>query len=57
MGAAIAVNRDNHSGDEGGTSMAVTLAVAGAPVQAFTYSWAQVEATLPPAQSVRRTVG
>jgi hypothetical protein len=57
MGAAIAVNRDNHSGDQGGTSMAVTLAVANAPVQAFTYSWAQVEATLPPAAVFAATVG
>jgi hypothetical protein len=57
MGAAIAVNRDNHSGDQGGTSMAVTLAVASAPVQAFTYSWAQVEATLPPAAVFAATVG
>ena len=36
------------SGDQGGTSMAVTLAVAAAPVTAFTYSWAQVTPTLPP---------
>ena len=48
MGAAIAVNGDTHSGDKGGTSMAVTLAVAGTPVLAFTYSWAQVTAVLPP---------
>jgi hypothetical protein len=49
MGAAIAVNGDTHSGDKGGTSMAVTLAVAGTPVLAFTYSWAQVTAVLAPA--------
>ena len=44
-------------GDQGGTSIAVTLAVANAPVQAFTYSWAQVEATLPPAAVFAATVG
>jgi len=49
MGAAIAVNSDTNSGDKGGTSMAVTLAVASAPVPAFVYSWAQVVAALPPA--------
>jgi hypothetical protein len=48
MGAAISMNNDTHSGDQGGTSMAVTLAVADAPVTAFTYSWAQVVPTLPP---------
>jgi hypothetical protein len=48
MGAAVATTGDTHRGDKGGTSMAVTLAVAGAPAQAFTYSWAQVSALLPP---------
>jgi hypothetical protein len=48
MGAAISMKDDTHSGDQGGTSMAVTLAVADAPVTAFTYSWAQVVPTLPP---------
>jgi hypothetical protein len=48
MGAALSTNDDTHSGDEGGTSMAVTLAVADAPVTTFTYSWAQVVPTLPP---------
>jgi hypothetical protein len=48
MGAALAMNDDTHSGDRGGTSMAVTLAVADAPVTTFTYSWAQVAPTLPP---------
>ena len=48
MGAAISMNDDTHSGDKGGTSMAVTLAVADAPVTTFTYSWAQVVPTLPP---------
>ncbi len=48
MGAAIDMMGDTHHGDGGGTSMAVTLAVAGAPVHSFTYSWAQVDAALPP---------
>jgi len=48
MGAAIDMTGDTHRGDDRGTSMAVTLAVAGAPVQTFTYSWAQVTAVLPP---------
>ena len=47
MGAAIDTTGDTHSGDNRGTSMAVTLAVASVPVQAFTYSWAQVVAALP----------
>jgi hypothetical protein len=47
MGAAIAMNDDTHRGDKGGTSMAVTLAVAAAPVRTFTYSWAQVTPALP----------
>jgi hypothetical protein len=51
MGAALSTNDDTHSGDEGGTSMAVTLAVADAPVTTFTYSWAQVVPTLPPSTS------
>jgi hypothetical protein len=49
MGAAVAVHDDTHRGDKGGTSMAVTLAVASAPVRAFAYSWAQVAVALPPA--------
>ncbi len=48
MGAAIATTSDTHSGDKGGTSMAVTLAVAGEPAQAFAYSWTEVTALLPP---------
>jgi hypothetical protein len=47
MGAAVDVTGDTHRGDDGGTSMAVTLAVAGAPVRTFTYSWAQVAAAPP----------
>jgi hypothetical protein len=31
--------------------MAVTLAVAAAPVHTFTYGWAQVVAALPPAST------
>jgi hypothetical protein len=48
MGAAITMAGDTHSGDKGGTSMAVTLAVADAPEGSFTYTWAQVAAALPP---------
>ncbi|MGO9854688.1 MAG: hypothetical protein ACLPYY_06585 [Acidimicrobiales bacterium] len=48
MGAAVDPTGDTHNGDGGGTSMAVTLAVATAPVRSFTYSWAQVLAALPP---------
>jgi hypothetical protein len=47
MGAAVDTTSDTHSGDNGGTSMAVTLAVAEAPVQTFTFRWSQVVATLP----------
>ena len=47
MGAAVDMTGDTHRGDDRGTSMAVTLAVAGAPVQTFTFSWAQVVAALP----------
>ena len=47
MGAAVDTDGDTHSGDSGGTSMAVTLAVADAPVATFTYRWSQVVATLP----------
>ncbi len=48
MGAAVDTTGDTHSGDSGGTSMAVTLAVADAPVRSFTYSWAQALAAMPP---------
>ena len=47
MGAALDPRGDTHDGDGGGTSMAVTLAVATAPLRSFTYSWAQVLAALP----------
>ncbi len=47
MGAALDTTSDTHSGDNGGTSMAVTLAVAVAPVSALTYRWSQVLPTLP----------
>ena len=53
MGAAVDTNGDTHSGDSGGTSMAVTLAVADAPVDTFTFRWSQVAATLPEPRSVR----
>jgi len=48
MGAALNASGDTHKGDARGTSMAVTLAVADAPVRTFTYGWAQVVAALPP---------
>jgi hypothetical protein len=48
MGAALDVSGDTHRGDNGGSSMAVTLAVASAPVHDFTYSWSHVLALLPP---------
>jgi hypothetical protein len=51
MGAAIDASGDSHSGDHGGTSMAVTLAVAGAPTASYTYSWAQAIAAIPAEQS------
>jgi hypothetical protein len=47
MGAALDASGDTHRGDAGGTSMAVTLAVADAPARSYTYSWAQVLPTLP----------
>ncbi len=47
MGAAVNTTGDTHSGDSGGTSMAVTLAVADAPGGSFTYSWAQTLAAMP----------
>jgi hypothetical protein len=49
MGAAIDATGDNHDGDNGGTSMAVTLAVAGTPAHALTYGWSQVLAAYPAA--------
>jgi hypothetical protein len=57
MGAAIDTSGDNHDGDSGGTSMAVTLAVAGAPARALTYSWSQVLAALPPSSGVAGASG
>jgi hypothetical protein len=48
MGAALDPSGDTHSGDTGGTSMAVTLAVAEAPARSFTFTWSQVVSTLPP---------
>ncbi len=47
MGAAVNTTGDTHTGDHGGTSMAVTLAVAGAPAGSYTYSWTQVLAATP----------
>ncbi|MGD0746400.1 MAG: hypothetical protein ABSB68_01140 [Acidimicrobiales bacterium] len=48
MGAAVDTKGDTHRGDAGGTSMAVTLAVADAPARSFTYDWTQVLAAMPP---------
>ncbi len=48
MGAALDPHGDTHRGDVRGTSMAVTLAVARAPVHRHVFSWASVEALLPP---------
>jgi hypothetical protein len=47
MGAAVNTTSDTHSGDNGGTSMAVTMAVATTPVHGFTFRWSQVLAILP----------
>jgi hypothetical protein len=44
MGAALDASGDTHRGDGGGTSMAVTLAVAQRPAPVFTYTWAQAVA-------------
>jgi hypothetical protein len=52
MGAAIDTTGDHHTGDNGGTSMAVTLAVAGAPAHSLLYSWSQVLAQLPRSSGV-----
>lgn len=52
MGAALNATGDNHDGDNGGTSMAVTLAVAGAPARGLAYSWNDVLATLPSSSGV-----
>jgi hypothetical protein len=52
MGAAIDSTGDHHSGDNGGTSMAVTLAVAGAPAHSLLYTWSQVLAQLPRSSGV-----
>jgi hypothetical protein len=48
MGAAFDARGDTHRGDARGTSMAVTLAVAGAPVRGYVFSWAQVVPGLAP---------
>jgi hypothetical protein len=52
MGAAIDAMGDHHSGDNGGTSMAVTLAVAGAPAHSLLYTWSQVLTELPASSGV-----
>ena len=57
MGAAIDTTGDHHSGDNGGTSMAVTLAVAGAPAHSLLYTWTQVLAALPATSGVPGAAG
>jgi hypothetical protein len=57
MGAAIDTTGDHHGGDNGGTSMAVTLAVAGAPAHSLLYSWSRVLAQLPPSSGVPGAAG
>jgi hypothetical protein len=52
MGAAIDPRGDHHDGDDNGTSMAVTLAVADAPAHPLLYAWSQVVAALPPSSGV-----
>jgi hypothetical protein len=52
MGAAIDPTGDHHGGDDGGTSMAVTLAVAGAPAHSLVFTWSQVLAALPSSSGV-----
>ncbi len=47
MGAAVDSSSDTHSGDVGGTSMAVTLAAAGTPPKSYIITWSQIVATLP----------
>lgn len=57
MGAAVDPTGDHHQGDNGGTSMAVTLAVADAPARSLLYSWNQVLAELPPSSGVPGAAG
>ncbi len=52
MGAALNATGDKHDGDNGGTSMAVTMAVAGAPARALTYTWTEALAALPASSGV-----
>jgi hypothetical protein len=57
MGAAIDPTGDHHGGDDGGTSMAVTLAVAGAPAHSLVFTWSQVLAALPSSSGVPGSSG
>jgi hypothetical protein len=57
MGAAIDATGDHHTGDNGGTSMAVTLAVSGAPAHALLYTWNQALAELPTSAGVPGAAG
>jgi hypothetical protein len=45
MGAALNATGDTHEGDDRGTSMAVTMAVARSPAQLLVYTWAQATAS------------
>jgi hypothetical protein len=47
MGAALKARGDTHQGDNGGTSMAVSLAVARSTPSAYVFTWDQVLAQLP----------
>jgi hypothetical protein len=57
MGAAMDATGDHHRGDNGGTSMAVTLAVAGEPARSLLYTWSQVLAALPASSGVPGATG
>jgi hypothetical protein len=47
MGAAVEPTGDTHAGNFGGTSMAVTMAVATTRPSSYTYTWAQALAAMP----------
>lgn len=51
MGAAFDPTGDTNPGDRGGTSMAVTLAVASSDSTPLVFTWAQALASLPPGAS------
>jgi hypothetical protein len=47
MGAALEPHGDTHEGDKGGTSMALSLAVARTAPTTYVFTWDQVRAQLP----------